>query len=117
MGSADGVYVDPFKAKGASECAGSSVPGDATEIRFLEEKGFGTSLGSFRQDVIHMNLKGVSNDDLIVDLCLFLREKRQQNVLVISQDNNLCTTAESQGLRATMHETRSSSSLLQESPH
>ncbi|EJD01230.1 uncharacterized protein FOMMEDRAFT_169392 [Fomitiporia mediterranea MF3/22] len=41
---------------------------------------------------------GTCNDDLIVDCCLFLREKQHHNVLAISQDNNLCTNAESQGI-------------------
>ncbi|KAH8118312.1 hypothetical protein DFH11DRAFT_1686509 [Phellopilus nigrolimitatus] len=41
---------------------------------------------------------GTSNDDLIVDYCLYLREEKAQNVLAISQDNNFCNSAESQGL-------------------
>ncbi|KAI5125012.1 hypothetical protein M0805_007436 [Coniferiporia weirii] len=39
-----------------------------------------------------------SNDELIVDCCLYLREKKGHNVVALSQDKNFCSTAESQGI-------------------
>lgn len=39
----------------------------------------------------------MSNDDLIVDCCLYLRDKKGHHVLAISRDHNLCNIAESQG--------------------
>lgn len=41
--------------------------------------------------------KHMSNDDLIVDYCLYLRDKKGHHVLAISRDHNLCNLAESQG--------------------
>lgn len=45
----------------------------------------------------HVFVQDTSNDDLIVDCCLYLQKVKHHLVLAISKDNNFCSTAESQG--------------------
>ena len=55
------------------------------------------TLRKCQRELDHVPMQDTSNDDLIVDCCLYLQKVKHHLVLAISQDHNFCSTAEAQG--------------------